>query len=431
MYARRPPAGGDQDSVGNARDMTPNRKLTKRKLSPVTTALVLILVLGAVLYVYTKGLLGEKRAPGGTMGGGGGPMLQPEPPRGLPAAQVSTVAGYLEPGLKDGQGWEARLNGPAAIAAAPDGSLYVADARNHRLRRIAPDMAVTTVAGSGPPDCLPGAFADGPADQARLFNPAGLAVAADGTVYFADSGNHRIRRLKDGVVSTVAGSATPKDALGCEQGGYRDGPAGAALFRFPSAVALDRDGTLWVADLGNGRLRRIANGVVTTPVAPGLKQPMGLALGGTGALEVADPRSGVVWTLVPGGKPAVGRRSGLPPKTPAALCPLASSPGTWAVVDAEWNAVYLLNDATSALLAGVLPPQPATGFRDGGGDQAAFAWPCGVASVGDRLFVCDYENNCIRAITVPAGWAAPPPLSEERPRPGRWSGRREGDRAAD
>jgi len=394
--------------------MKPRRKLGTRKLSPVTTAIILIVVLGAVLYVYTKGLLGQKKQMGGAGGGGGGGPMQPEPPKGLPTAQVTTVAGYLEPGLADGKGWEARFDGPAGIAASPDGSLYVSDSRNHRLRRIAPDMTVTTVAGSGPVDCLPGGYLDGPANEARLFNPSGIAVAKDGAVYFADSGNHRIRRLHNGVVTTVAGSATEKDDVGCEQGGYRDGPAAAAQFRFPAAIALDASGAIWVADLGNGKLRRIANGVVTTPAnLPPLKQPTGLAAGAGAGLLVADPGAGALLESAQDGKLLARPRGGLVPKTPEAMCRLASDPRVWAVVDAQWHAVYLLNDAKSVLLAGELPAQPTVGFRDGGGDVARFAWPCGVASVGDRLFVCDYENNCLRAITVPPDWAVPPPPPEE------------------
>jgi hypothetical protein len=412
--------------------MRPTRKLGTKKLSPVTTAIILILVLGAVLYVYTKGLLGQKKAGGMAKGGGGGMAAVVQPPRGLPSAQVTTVAGYLQPGSADGKGWEARFNGPAGIALSPDGSLYVSDSRNHRLRRIAPDMTVTTVAGSGPTDCLPGGFLDGPANEARLFNPSGLAVAKDGAVYFADSGNHRIRKLQDGVVSTVAGSATEKDDVGCEQGGYRDGPALTAQFRFPAAVSVDASGAIWVADMGNGRLRRVANGTVTTPAnLPLLKQPAGLAAGTGAAPAVADPGSGVL--LEPGadGKLVARPRGGVPPKSPEAMCRLASDPRVWAVVDSEWHAVFLLNDTTSVLLAGELPPAPRAGFKDAGGDTAKFAWPSGVASVGDRLFVSDYENNCIRAITVPPDWSVPLPPPRQWQLPPNRRDRREGDRSAD
>jgi hypothetical protein len=338
--------------------------------------------------------------------------MPPEPARGLPTVQVTTVAGYLVPGLADGKGWEARFNGPAGIAAAPDGSLYVSDSRNHRLRRVAPDMTVTTVAGSGPADCQPGGFADGPAEQARLFNPSGLAVAKDGTVYFADSGNHRIRKLQNGTVTTVAGSQTPKDDLGYEQGGCLDGPAASAQFRFPAALAVDDSGAIWVADLGNGKLRRIANGAVTTVAAPiGLKQPTGLALGAGGTLLVADPSASGLLTVTGGSQLLARSRTGLVPKTPEAVCRCGAG---WAVVDAEWDAVYLMGDTQSVLLAGELPEKPAPGFADGSGDRARFAWPCGVASVGARLFVCDFESNCIRALTVPpdcASWLAPQPAA--------------------
>jgi hypothetical protein len=97
------------------------------------------------------------------------------------------------------------------------------------------------------------------------------------------------------------------------------------------------------------------------------------------------------------------------PKTPEAVCAVASQPGVWAVADAACHVLYLVNASTSVLLAGVLPPEPVADFRDGSGDQAQFAWPCGLASIGDRVFVCDYENNCIRAVTVPAGWAPASP----------------------
>jgi sugar lactone lactonase YvrE len=411
--------------------MKPPRKLSKRKLSPVTTAIVLIAVLGAVLYVYTKGLLGEKKAGGAPMGGGAGPQGQPIPPRGLPDALASTVAGYREPGLVDGKGWEARFNGPAGIAAGPDGSLFVADGRNHRLRRVAPDTTVTTIAGSGPADSLPGGFADGPADRARLFNPSGVAVGPDGSIYFADSGNHRVRCLKDLMVTTVAGSATEKDESGCEQGGYRDGPAATAQFRFPTGVALAPDGSIWVADAGNRKIRRIAGDAVSTVAAPGLKQPVGLALGPGGALAIADPGAGVVWMLAPGGKPTPAARGGLPPKTPLGLCALAADPNTLAVVDGEWSVVHLVGRSTSVLLAGELPAAPMLNFRDGGGHEAWFAWPCGVASVDDRLYVADYENNCIRAITVPPNWAAPPPPPEAGPPRRGWRTRGEENRSED
>lgn len=418
-------------------------KLGTRKLSPVTTAVVLILVLGAVLYVYTRGLLGVKRGPLAKMGGGGGASAAPEPPKGLPTAQITTVAGYVEPGLVEGVGWDARFNGPAGIAAAPDGSLYVADSRNHRIRRIAPDTAVTTVAGSGPTDCIPGGFADGPASQARLFNPCGIAVASDGAVYFADSGNHRVRKLKDGVVSTVAGSATPTDELGCEQGGYRDGPAGSAQFRFPAGLVVvetahrstrgkpeDAGVVIYVADLGNGRVRRIANGLVTTvPEATSLREPIGLGLGPEGTIDIADQGVGKVFELSASGHIQTRQLEGPMPRKPTAVCRLEADPSVLAVTDAEWRVVYLMNNSKSVLLAGVLPLRPAPGFRDGSGDEARFAWPCALTSIGNRLFLCDYENNCIRSITVPPEWAAPQERRPERLPRRAWRPRRDGGRS--
>jgi sugar lactone lactonase YvrE len=372
----------------------------KRKLSPVTTALAIILVLAAVLFAYSRGLLGARKRGAGQMKGGGPMAMEALPATGLPTVNVETLAGYTRPGYKDAQGWDAQFSGPAGIAAAPDGSLFVSDSRNHRLRRIAPDGTVTTVAGSGPTDSALGAFADGPADRARLFNPTGLAVGSDGALYVADAGNHRIRRLQDGVVTTIAGSATPKDDLGFEQGGYRDGPAVTAQFRFPGAVALDGKGAVLVADLGNGKVRRIGPDAVVSTVAPKgpTPGPTGLVWLG-GALLCVDPASGLVgW---PGGPvPDLPR--------PTAACALG--PQALAVVSAEWHGVFAVPpNGPRVLLAGILPTQPEPGFRDDTGNDARFCTPCAVTSIGYRLFVADFGNNCIRALTVPADWASPQP----------------------
>jgi hypothetical protein len=405
----------------------------KRRISPITTAIVLIVVIGIVLGLYTKGLLGGKEAePAGGGGGGGGE--EPPPPTGLATVAVTTFAGWVRPGLGDATGWDAQFNGPSGIAAAPDGSLYVADSRNHRIRLVAADGTVTTAAGSGPVDCLPGGFADGPATEAQLFNPSGVAVAPDGTVCFADTGNHRVRALKDGQVTTVAGGPTQKDELGFEQGGDQDGPATEARFRFPADVAFGPAGELVVADLGNARIRRIANGTVTTmPAGGALKAPTGLAFGLSGSLAVADPGAGAVLEM--GAVPEFSARSrtGNVPKSPTAVC--AMGEGALAVADAEWHAIFAMTSERSVLLAGILTPQPSSGHTDGNGAEARFSRPCALAYANGTLYVADFGNNCIRALTIPPDWATPLPTPEEDAR-ARWERRRqwrrrEGDRPGD
>lgn len=135
---------------------------------------------------------------------------------------------------------------PRGIAAAPDGSIYVADSGDHTIRRILPGGQVTTVAGLAG---VPGS-SDGFGPAARLNTPSGLDVDAEGNVYIADTGNHIIRKLTpDGVLRTIAGAAG--------QPGYADGPAESARFNGPVGVRL-AGGTLYIADTSNQVIRAYA-----------------------------------------------------------------------------------------------------------------------------------------------------------------------------
>ena len=122
------------------------------------------------------------------------------------------------------------------------GVLYVADTGNHAIRRITADGFVSTLAGDGTPG-----DADGSA--ARFNGPVGVAVDGSGRVIVADTYNDRIRAIaRDGTVTTIAGGPVP---------GPDDGVAGDARFDTPCGVAVDAAGNIYVADTGNGALRRI------------------------------------------------------------------------------------------------------------------------------------------------------------------------------
>jgi serine/threonine protein kinase, bacterial len=167
-----------------------------------------------------------------------------------PAGTVSTRAGTTAPGLQDGPAATALFWEPTGLACDPQGTLYVADARNERIRQITAQGVVSTLAGSGPPDVtfVPDNFADGPAAAALFYAPSGVAVDARGAVYVADYQNNRVRKIAAGVVSTVAGST----------GGYAEGVGSQAQLYLPTSLAVDASGVLYVADWGNGCLRRIA-----------------------------------------------------------------------------------------------------------------------------------------------------------------------------
>lgn len=204
-----------------------------------------------------------------------------------PAGFVSTLAGKAgEAGSRDGNGVEARFQGPRGIAVDASGNVYVADTGNYLLRRIAPDGRVSTVAGNAGTCCNP---VDGQGDQARFGWPSGLAVDAQGNVYVADEISHAIRRVTpQGQVSTIAGALNSP--------GHNDDQHPYARLNSPRSLALDANGNLYVADYSNGVIRRITpGGFVSTVVGVPGQAVLGT---GTGA-PINKPRGVAVR---PGGR---------------------------------------------------------------------------------------------------------------------------------
>jgi sugar lactone lactonase YvrE len=213
-----------------------------------------------------------------------------------PDGAVSTLAGGKE-GFVDGLGAAAAFNTPSAIALDHLGNLYVADTGNHAIRRIAPGGAVTTLAGNGSPG-----YVDGIGRAAQFNGPVGIAVDDAGIVYVADTYNDRIRRIApDGTVTTLAGTGKPN---------LFDGPGPAAAFDTPSALAVDHDGNLYIADTGNNAVRRLRpDGTVDTlalpPEAerrPALRRPVGLAVTRDGYLYIVASAGGRILQMTPTGE---------------------------------------------------------------------------------------------------------------------------------
>jgi len=192
-------------------------------------------------------------------------------------------------GFREGTGTTAQFDTPHGVAVDSSGKLYVADANNHRIRRITPQddgsVEVSTLAGSS------GGRREGTGTAARFVLPTGVAVDKDGNVYVADANNFRIRKITPArVVSTLAGDGT------------------AAQFDGPTGVAVDSSGNLYVADTDNNRIRKIeitkdADEVppddnnddtitVTTLAGDGstaqFNNPTGVAVDSSGNLYVAD-----------------------------------------------------------------------------------------------------------------------------------------------
>ncbi len=335
------------------------------------------------------------------------------PPEGVTTVRVTTHCG-AEKGEADGPAGQARFSSPWGMAAAADGTLYVADRDNGRVRRISPNGQVATLKGPdggplvlnevaalalAPDDTLfvvtgsrimrvaPGrapalvaggldnGAADGPGATARFRVPRGLAVGKDGTLFVADSGNYRIRKVAfdaqgQATVSTVAGSTE----------GFADGAGGAAgpaRFRIPHGIAVDGSGTLYVADTGNNAVRRISPaGEVLTLTGSGL-EPGGAD--GAGA-----------------GRGDAGGQSTARFDRPMGL---AFSPdGDLYVTEEGGHAIRKIafGTATSFTLAGT---SRGAGFADGAGDQARFNAPAGIAvdRIG-QIFIADRDNHRIRKV---------------------------------
>ncbi|WP_372788792.1 hypothetical protein [Paraconexibacter sp.] len=199
----------------------------------------------------------------------------------------------------------ADLSSPRGVTALPGGGFLVVDTLHHQVRRVGPDGMIATVAGSG----AQGFSGDGgPALGAALDTPAAVALLPDGGFLVADTGNHRIRRvLPDGSIATVAGGAVAGFA-------GDGGPAAQSLLSSPQDVAVASDGAVVIADTGNARLRRITpDGTMTTiaGVGPGfagdgesarsarLDGPVSIAALRNGGFLVADAGNDRVRRITP------------------------------------------------------------------------------------------------------------------------------------
>ena len=271
--------------------------------------------------------------------------------------KVSTLAGTGKSGDSEGKAASAQFSFPMGVAVGGDGKVYVADTNNHRIKVISAGQ-VAFFAGSGKAGAL-----DGGAGAAKFWAPRGLAVDSAGTVYVADSLNHRVRVIKGGQVVTATGI---KSGL---KGGYADGALADAKFKYPINVTLDEvTQKVYVADSGNHRIRLIAGATVSTVAGSGnpsyldgpalvaqFNSPLDLAYAGQGKIHVVDEKNHRI------------RRVDL-----------------------------VKGNVTTTAGAGGL------GYRDGDGDKALFNAPAGVAydSASGILYVADSDNHRIRAITI-------------------------------
>jgi uncharacterized protein (TIGR03437 family) len=217
---------------------------------------------------------------------------------------ITTVAGNATPGYggDNGPALAAQV-APYGVAVDSAGNLYIAEPGNFRIRKVSHGV-ITTVAGNG----TQGFSGDGgPATAAQLNSPWGVAVDSDGNLYIGDQGNHRVRKVSNGAIATVAGSGMA--------GNWGDnGPATSAQLQEPSGVAVDSAGTLYIADWGTNTIRQVSNGAIATIAGNGttgfsgdggpaakaqLFEPFSVAKDGAGNLYIADTYNNRVRELLP------------------------------------------------------------------------------------------------------------------------------------
>ena len=203
---------------------------------------------------------------------------------------ITTLAGTGDESDEDGDGdigdggpaSDAQLDAPRGVAVDEEGYVYVADTGNNRIRRIGPDGVITTIAG------------DESTMGAQLSVPRGIAIDAGGNLYVADTGNNQVHRLDDGILTTIAGAAGLGDG----------GPANNARLLEPKGIALLQDGTVYITDSGNNRVRKVdTEGVITTLAGTGeqgdggpateaqLYYPTGITVDSAGNVYISDSRN--------------------------------------------------------------------------------------------------------------------------------------------
>jgi serine/threonine protein kinase, bacterial len=336
-------------------------------------------------------------------------------PAAAPGQIVTTLAGSGTLGNDDGTGTAASFNYPTGVAVDATGNVYVADTDNHKIRKITPAGIVTTLAGSGSPGAQ-----DGAGTAATFRSPYGVAVDAGGNVYVADTGNNRIRWIAPGgAVTTFAGSGSP---------GSQDGTGAAASFRMPTGVAVDASGNVYVSDTDNGKIRKITpGGVVTTLAGSGawgsadgagaaasFKGPYGVAVNGGGDVFVADmfnntirkiAAGGVVTTLAGSGAQGHADGSG----TAASFSwPSGVAVGAGGDVYVADLANYRIRKVTPAGGVTTYAGSGAPGNVNGPASAASFGAPSGVAAdASGGLYVTDYAFHTVRKIASPGGSCAP------------------------
>ncbi len=284
---------------------------------------------------------------------------------------VSTFAGNGTLGFSGdgGPASAAQINDPYGVVRGPDGAIWFCEHNGHRIRRVAPDGTISTVAGTGEKGF---AGDGGPAKTAVLNLPHEIRFDAAGNLFIADTGNNAVRRVdaKTGLITTIAGGPAKRGYTG------DGGPAAEASLRGPHSIQFDARGTLYICDVGNHVIRTV------------------------------DPKTGVITTLAGTGKPGPtpdgAPLAGTPFNNPRSL-DVDPEGNPW-LVTREGNQVFKLD-----LKAGVIrhiAGTGAAGFTGNGGSAklATLSGPKGIAlDAAGNAWLADTESHTVRVIDAKTG----------------------------
>jgi len=343
---------------------------------------------------------------------------------------VTTVAGTGALGFSgDGSlAAQAMLKAPEDVAVAADGTLYIADTYNARIRKVSPDGIITTVAGTG----VSGFSGDGGlATQAMFSYTWSISVAADSSLYIADWRNHRIRKISpDGIITTVVGSGVPAFSGGGFSGD--GGLATQALLKFPTDIAVAADGSLYIADASNRRIRKVSpDGIITTVAGTGvrgfsgdgglatqaaLSYPCGISVAADGSLYIADASNnrirkvspdGIITTVAGGNGPGFNGSGFFGDRGLATQAALNSPQGIAVATDgnlyiADTNNHRIRKVSPDGIITTVMGKSLWWKFSGDGGParQASLYRPQDITVAADgSLYITDTYDNRIRKVS--------------------------------